>query len=411
MMQGELIGREPRPSGRGYDAVQGLRYLHAAGVDDPVVLGYYPVSWDNPYQSLLYSRFIEQGIAAVPLDDLAQLDDLVALHALGARVVLHHHWTNQILAKVTTDVAAEEATRAFLARIDDFLSAGGKLVWTIHNDLPHETRMPDREAELRRGIVKRATAVHVLAERTRELVAPWYDVPKAKIVHSPHTNYIGAYEDHVSRDDARFRLGLGPDEIVYAFVGAIRAYKGLTELLDAFDLVLERNDGPRTLLVAGWPGKDAEVVEFLNRCAGHPHVLVHPRKIASDEMQLFLRAADLAVLPYSRALNSAVLMLAFSFGLPVVAPRLGGIEELVTPEVARTFRPADVASLADAIAAGEELRTPGAREAALRIARRYDPAAISTRFARDLRERLSEPSILPTAAAALSRSPAAPARS
>jgi beta-1,4-mannosyltransferase len=387
-VQGDLIGRESRPLGRGYDAAQALRYLHAAGVEDPIVLGYYPVSWDNPYQSLLYSRFLEQGIAPVALDDLGQLDALLALRAQDARVALHHHWTNYVLGRATTDEAATAAITAFLAHVDRFLSAGGKLVWTIHNDLPHETRMTDREAELRRAIVARATAIHVLATRTRELVAPWYDVPEAKIVHSPHTNYIGAYEDHVTRDDARYRLGIGPDETVYAFVGAIRPYKGLAELLEAFDRLLARNRRPRRLLVAGWPGKDPEVTAFLERCSVHPHVLLHARKIGSDEMQLFLRAADVAVLPYTRALNSAVLMLAFSFGLPVVAPRLGGIEELVTPDVARLFRPGDTASLVDAISAGDELRTPAARDAALAIARRYDAPEISSRFARDLRERL-----------------------
>ncbi|MDQ2965949.1 MAG: glycosyltransferase family 4 protein, partial [Chloroflexota bacterium] len=120
----------------------------------------------------------------------------------------------------------------------------------------------------------------------------------------------------------------------------------------------------------------------------HPFVSLHARKIPGDEMQVFLRAADIAVLPYLRSLNSGVLMLALSFGIPVVAPAVGGIAEVVTPEIGRTFVPGDRESFVAALIAADELRTPEAREAALRAARRYDPARLSAEFSRGVVERL-----------------------
>ena len=64
-------------------------------------------------------------------------------------------------------------------------------------------------------------------------------------------------------------------------------------------------------------------------------------------MQLFLRAADVAMLPYLRTLNSAVLMTVLAFDLPVIAPPIGGIAETIEPAVSVTFEPGDVQSLAD----------------------------------------------------------------
>lgn len=395
-MQGELRGWEPRPGRAFLDAVQSVKYLHGLGHADPIVLAYFPVGRVNPYQPLLYGQAWQHGIAPIPLADLKELDALATLRDRGAHVVLHHHWTNLVLAEASSERDARAAVDAFLGRIDRFIEAGGQLVWTIHNLFPHETTMPEWEAELRRGIVARALVVHIIAERTPELVADLFEIPAEKVFHVPHPNYIGVYGDHVTRDEARHQLGLWPDEIVYAFVGQIRPYKGLVELVDAFDAI-SASDPHRRLLVAGLPGKGPEVDAFLERCLLQPFISLHPRRMPSDEMQMFLRASDVALLPYVRALSSGVLMLALSFGVPVVVPRMGGITELVTPEFARTFTPGDPHSLIESIRAADELRTNEARAAALEMARKYDPVALSERFSAGLAERVRV--ARPTAAA------------
>jgi glycosyltransferase involved in cell wall biosynthesis len=123
----------------------------------------------------------------------------------------------------------------------------------------------------------------------------------------------------------------------------------------------------------------------------HPFVIVHPRTIPADEMQLFLGAADIVVLPYLRSLNSGVLMLAFTFGVPVVAPAVGGMIEVVTPETGRTFDPADEDGLRRALASADELRTPTARAAARAAADRHAPETLSAAFAAAVRERVRTP--------------------
>jgi len=122
--------------------------------------------------------------------------------------------------------------------------------------------------------------------------------------------------------------------------------------------------------------------------AVYPTVLLHARQIPSDEIQLFLRAADVAVLPYTRSLNSGAQLLALTFGLPVIVPAGGGLEEVVDTRFARTFEPGDTDDLARALLAADELLGADARAAALEEAERRSPAVLSARFAHGLRERL-----------------------
>lgn len=388
-MNGDLRGRSREPGAAAEDAASAIRHLEGLGVDEPILLAYHPIARMNPYQALLYSRTWKHGIATIPLYHLDDLDNVVAVaSAAGARVVLHLHWTNRILEDSPSEAAAKATLAKFIVGLDRFVAAGGSLAWTVHNALPHDARMPVLEAALQQAIVDRATIVHVLSANTPQAVAEWFSIPADRVLHVPHPNYIGAYIDVISKEAARWELSIPADDTIYALLGAIKPYKGLEQLIDAFDAALQRDPGRRRLLVAGGPDSNPQTEAFLRRCVLHPFVTLHARKIPGDEMQVFLRAADIAVMPYLRSLNSGVLMLALSFGIPVVAPAVGGIAEVVTPEIGRTFVPGDRDSLVAALLAADELRTPEAREAALRAARQYDPVRLSDQFSRGVAERV-----------------------
>jgi glycosyltransferase involved in cell wall biosynthesis len=277
---------------------------------------------------------------------------------------------------------------AFLRELDAFRSSGGRIAWTVHNILPHGTRYDDEETRLRAGVVERSDVVHVLTPGTADQVEPWFTIPPERVLQVDHPSYLGAYEDWVSRERARQELGIMPDEFVYAVVGAIRPYKGLHELLDAWDQLDPAAEPARRLLIAGGPTEEAGVAEAMERAALHPTVLLHGRQIPPSEIQHFLRAADVAVLPYTRSLNSGAQMLALTFGLPVIVPAGGGLAEATNPAFARTFDPADPSDLARALREAPDLATPAARAAARAEAERRAPGPLSMRFATELRARL-----------------------
>jgi beta-1,4-mannosyltransferase len=391
-MEGLVAGRKPSPGRAIREATDAARRLEALGCDRPTIIAVHPVARLNPFQALLYRRAWDHGFAPIPLFAIDELQELGPLPGLGVRAVLHLHWTNKVLEGAPDEAAGRAAIDAFLARIDAFIADGGRLVWTVHNVVPHDARMPGLETELQTAIVERAAVVHVLVRATPDSVAGGSRLPADRLLHVPHPSYAGAYPDLVSRAEARDRLGLEPDETVALLLGAIKPYKGLTEALDAFDALLAADPRPRRLVVAGRPDEAPETRAFIERCAAHPHVTLHARRIDADEMQLFLNASDVAVLPYQRTLNSGVLLLALTFGLPVVVPGVASFKETVDSSIARFFVPGDTGSLAEAIRAADELVTPerraATRSAALAIAARNDPDVLSAAFVEGLRERL-----------------------
>lgn len=365
------------------EAIRALRALEAQG-SDPLLIGYHPVARMNPYQSLLYQRTWQAGMAALPIVREERIDELAELARSGWPTVLHLHWLNQVLAHARSAKDAQGLRRSFLARIDRYLEAGGRLAWTVHNIVPHGAEFEAEEGALSAEIVARSSVVHVMATGTPGIVADWFSIPDEKILLVPHPSYAGAYEDVVTREQARHELGLWPDEIVHVVVGAIRPYKGLNELLDAWD-DLPLDGTPRRLVIAGGPSAEPGIAEALERAAIHPTVLVHPRKIPAGEMQVFLRAADVAVMPYLRSLNSGALMLALTFGLPVVVPTGGGLAELVDDRMGRVFEPGVPGSLVAALQASDELAGPAARSAAADVAAARAPGPLSDQFAAGLR--------------------------
>jgi hypothetical protein len=65
-------------------------------------------------------------------------------------------------------------------------------------------------------------------------------------------------------------------------------------------------------VISGGPSDEAVIDELLARAAGHPTVLLHAGQVEPADVQVYLRAADVAVLPYVRTLNSGALLLALT---------------------------------------------------------------------------------------------------
>ena len=72
--------------------------------------------------------------------------------------------------------------------------------------------------------------------------------------------------------------------------------------------------------------------------------------IPDSEIELYFKAADVLVLPYTFCFQSGVLFLGHSFGLPVIATDVGSLrDEIIENETGFLCRPSDPADLARAI--------------------------------------------------------------
>jgi glycosyltransferase involved in cell wall biosynthesis len=129
----------------------------------------------------------------------------------------------------------------------------------------------------------------------------------------------------MNREEARRALGLGPEEFVATFLGQIRPYKGVSQLIRCFNasgLTSSR------LLIAGRPRNAALVQELRELAGSSSSIQLFLDFVDAADVQKFLGAADLVVLPYTNILNSGCAILALSFNRPVLLPALGAMADL-----------------------------------------------------------------------------------
>jgi glycosyltransferase involved in cell wall biosynthesis len=224
--------------------------------------------------------------------------------------------------------------------------AGGRRparIFLCHNVAPHEGTPLDRALTAYGLGGADAFLVHARSEALKlERLAAGRPVR----VH-PHPSYEIFSEGAPSRESARASLGLSGR--VLLFFGYVRPYKGLHDLL--FALTLARRDAWDRLVIAG---EFYEPIERYRALLEHPairdRVSVVDRYVANEEVGRFLAAADVVALPYREATGSGIAQVAFGAGVPVIATRTGGLEEVVEEGVSGLLvPPRDPPSLARAI--------------------------------------------------------------
>lgn len=360
----------------------------------------------NPYIALL--RRAVEASAGGPVDVQPRFTPAwVARHGRPGQVA-HLHWieshirpapwfgreaagvkrlVNRVgMNRLTYPLRAARLLGQLRRAFDQARRAGVALVYTVHNLTPHDARADFNgrlAQQASRLILARAEAVHVHSRAVAEILDREYGRTQNVFV-VPHGNYLGWYPNTVSRGEARRRLGLNDADFVYLFLGQIAPYKGLEELLTAFaglDTTSAR------LLVAG---RLVEPVygEHIARRAARPGVLYRPGLVPDDEIQVYMNAADAVVSPYQNITTSGSVLLALSFGRPVIAPAFAPLAEVVPPVAGVLYPPGDVGALAESL---RQARVTAWSEAAvLDHVRQYDWPIVGEQIAAMYRAALAQ---------------------
>jgi beta-1,4-mannosyltransferase len=285
----------------------------------------------NPYQWQLATALGRRGVA-VRLESAwgrRPLRTLVDAH--GYPDVLHLHWTNRFLDSPTGQKSGSKALQ-FLSDVMTVAARGTKVVWTLHNLYDHEGRGRRTEHRFNRLLASLCDRLLVHSEAARATIEQAYQLPRSvrhRIRVVPHAHFVGSYPGHVSRADARARFGIAEHQTVFLFFGQIRPYKGLRELLDAF---VKLDCADAKLLIAGRAVDGATADEVQRSANSDPRILTALRFIPEDEVQLFMSAADIVVLPYRDILTSGSAILAMSFAKAVLMPSLPATREAIADD-------------------------------------------------------------------------------
>lgn len=267
----------------------------------------------QPYLDGLVHGLRDAGISCVPVS--------AGLVLRGEADVLHFHWPEFSIAGTGFNKWTRALRRLAQMRVARMRSM--TLVATAHNAIPHDKSLTrfdrwylDRFDRSIDHFFAMAESAVPDVQRLRPALAGtgWS--------HTRHGDYRWAFPDLACRDDCRAALEIADEGAVVSFVGAVRRYKGIPDLLSAAAGV------DATVIVAGGCADEdlADEIERASNQAGNARLML--RHLTDDELVQTVRASDLIVLPYRQVLNSGSAILALSLGRPVLLPDTPTFAEL-----------------------------------------------------------------------------------
>lgn len=243
---------------------------------------------------------------------------------------------------------------------------GVRIVHTVHNILPHEVRILERQTYSFYYQMAAALILHSKAN-IEQLLQVKNNLDTRRLHVVPLGNYEHFRSLEMTREEARAQLGLPTAARIALFAGMVRPYKGLDVLLEAVPAV--RKACPETLFVVSgqvYEGREQYEEQIDRLGVGDEGLRVQFDYLSMEDLVAHVCAADLIVLPYREIYQSAVLIFAYSFGRAVVATRVGAFPECVEDEKSGWLvEPGDVRDLErgliEALADRERLANAGRR--------------------------------------------------
>lgn len=233
---------------------------------------------------------------------------------------------------------------------------GKKVVFTAHN--VNAGKRDETDTALNRASLKiqyrLADHIFVHTRKMRDELLADFGVPQRKISVIPFgINNIFPSTD-LTIEDAKRRLGLCPDERAILFFGRIAPYKGLDYLIPAFVELAGRQGNIRLIIAGkiekGCSGYWESIQRAINASGVTEKIIQRIEFIPDNEVELFFKAADVLVIPYTSIFQSGVPFLAYSFSLPVIATDVGSLrEDIIEGKTGFICRPRDSSDLASNI--------------------------------------------------------------
>lgn len=225
------------------------------------------------------------------------------------------------------------------------------VVLTVHDIRSHYERFVSRDSFFKRSLRIPHCLITHYRNGKRQLIDHW-GVEDERVAVIPH-GIMTPLHRPVSRSEACRKLNMPEERRILLFFGSIRPNKGLDILLEALNNI--RLKDPEVLLIVAGAvprgmsfQKYSDIIEKLDLSENVRTVI---NFIPDEDVDSFMAAADLVVLPYVKfEAQSGVLLRAYAHKKPVVVSDVGAMGELVSSDkVGLVVEPGAPKVLAEAI--------------------------------------------------------------
>ncbi|MBV8528812.1 MAG: glycosyltransferase family 4 protein [Candidatus Dormibacteraeota bacterium] len=243
---------------------------------------------------------------------------------------------DSVLVQYHPDVFFKPGVRVFER---ERIAAALALVWRAarHVELRvHEADYAGKHTGLdsmaTRAMWRAASRIVVHTRTERKAFHETYGLPLGRITVVRHGGDFAMRTD-MSRAEARRRLHLPEHEVMFLSIGFIQPHKGFDRSIRAFADAGAVAGQARLDIVGSVRVEEPQYVAHLDElrslAAAIPGVHLHVGFAGDDEFDTWIVASDCVVLPYRYIWSSSVLERAALYERPVIAARVGGLQDQV----------------------------------------------------------------------------------
>jgi D-inositol-3-phosphate glycosyltransferase len=187
-------------------------------------------------------------------------------------------------------------------------------VFTIHNVIPHEKRLPD--VMLCRLALSQGKAFITLSPNESSRLHAL--LSGSRIFQSrlpvPRMNLSGQ-----NRAESRREMGIPAQQPVLLFFGIVRPYKGLLVLLNSLSILKKEGLTPWLYAVGEFWENVEDYQREITKLGLQDQIFLENRYVPNEELCRFFSSADAFIAPYIHGTQSAAIKTAMGYGLPVLA--------------------------------------------------------------------------------------------
>ncbi len=202
-----------------------------------------------------------------------------------------------------------------------------KIVWEIHNILPHDYK----EADIRNSkwFYEKSDAIifhsEIDIQKSKEILKT--NMEKKHIV-IPHGNFNESYINKITKKEARKKLEIPENKRIILCFGSLRKNRGYEYLIEA-----TREMQNTVVIIAGMidDKKIYKKLDYYEKTISNLRIVA--KYIPDDELQIYFNACDIVVTPYTEITTSGVIPLAYAFSRPVVTTDIGGLKDIVNEKI------------------------------------------------------------------------------
>jgi glycosyltransferase involved in cell wall biosynthesis len=250
----------------------------------------------------------------------AEVVDVADPRALQKDVhILHVHWPEQVLwagGPAPRMFARAAHTLRALARLKN---RGTKIIWLIHNLRPHDLTFSQASVWRVYGplFTRLVDGYMTLSPSTLELASAALPALQGKPkTFAWHPTYESSERNAAVRSATRARFGVSEDDRVLGYVGLLRPYKQLEDLIDASSGL----EASHKIIIAGRPISDEYGLTLEARAKRSKNIVLQLGFLDDEQFAEVTSALDVVVAPMRSYLHSGSLVYALSASRPIVTP-------------------------------------------------------------------------------------------